>query len=380
MLTYSILIFIIALVLVCYSTQKVIYVANKKHLFDEPTEDRKIHLVRTPNLGGVAIFASLMFTFFLFLPYTSITNLNYIIASSVIMFIIGLTDDLVGVNPTKKMLAQLIVALIIAGPAGFRITSFYGFMGFNEIPFALSITGSVLFIMYLINAFNLIDGINCLAGSIGLLTCAMFAYFFWTLNETGFSFLAIAMCGCLAGFLWYNRTPAKIFMGDTGSLFLGFMVAIFSIRFMELSHSNAVKNTGVTFSSAPMLVYALLMIPVFDTFRVFTLRLLKKKSPFAADRNHIHHRLVDLNLSHMQATLVLVVTNVIALGIVFSLGKFGNEVIFVALSGFIVFSNWVLCHRFTQKSNKPPKTSPTYPNLLPTSQKKRTARELTPLS
>jgi UDP-N-acetylmuramyl pentapeptide phosphotransferase/UDP-N-acetylglucosamine-1-phosphate transferase len=152
-------------------------------------------------------------------------------------------------------------------------------------------------------------------------------------------------------------------MGDTGSLFLGFMVAIFSIHFMELNKWDAIKNADIQFSSAPVLVYALLIVPLFDTLRVFALRILRKKSPFAADRNHIHHRLIDLNLSHMRSTTILLVINIISFLLAFLLNnQLGNELIFVVVSIFILFSNWILCYRFT-KSNKIGKIGHTFPDL-----------------
>ncbi len=363
MIIYCILILLLAFILVCYSTQKVIYIAHKKHLFDEPSEDRKIHLVRTPNLGGVAIFASFMFTFFLFLPFTNILHLNYIIASSVIIFILGVTDDLVGANPTKKIIAQLIVALIITGPAEFRFTSFYGLLGIDHISYEISMVVSVFFIMLIINAFNLIDGINCLAGSLGLFASLVFAYLFWRMQDTGFLFLAVAMSGCLLGFLVFNKTPAKIFMGDTGSLFMGFILAVFSIHFLELNRLNAIKIHSPHFQLAPAIVFSLLIIPVFDTFRVFSLRILKGRSPFAADRNHIHHRLIDISLSHMQSTGILLLINTISFLLVLSLGSLNNEMIIAIVSAFILLSNWLLCHRFTQKINRPQSLNQPYTDL-----------------
>jgi len=346
-------IFLIALILVSYSIQKIIYISHKKHLFDEPLENRKIHLVKTPNLGGVAIFATMIFTSSLFLPYTNFNHLNYIIASAVILFFLGLTDDLVGVNPFKKFLAQLVAALIVTLLAGFRFTSLHGIFGLNEIPYTISIIISVLFILLIINSFNLIDGINCLAGSIGLLSCIMFAYFFWKLNEMGFVFLSVAMCGCLTGFLFYNRTPAKIFMGDTGALFLGFLVAVFAINFIELNKVDSIKQAGTIFSSAPAIIFALLIVPIFDTLRVFLLRIIRKKSPFSADRNHIHHRLIDLKLSHQQSTKILLLVNMISLAIVFLFSNLGTELLLFILSAFILILNsilWIVYHKKTNKT------------------------------
>lgn len=344
-------IFLVSLILSCYSVKKIIYVANKKHLFDEPSEDRKIHLTRTPNLGGVAIFASMMLTASLLMPSSGIDHLNYFVAAAVILFFTGLTDDLVGVNPNKKIMAQLAVAIIITLLAGYRFTGFYGVLGLNEMPFALSIFISTLFILLLINAFNLIDGINCLAASIGFLACACFAYCFWKMHETGFLFLAVAMCGCLLGFLFFNRTPAKIFMGDTGALFLGFIVAVFAIHFIELNKFSA-RQPEPDFKSAPAIVFGFLIVPIFDTLRVFLLRILSRKSPFHADRNHIHHRLIDLGFSHLQSTGILLLVNMTCIFLVSLLNNLKTEFTILIIAGFCLALNWFLSIRLSLKTRK----------------------------
>ena len=340
------------LVLVFFSIKKLIYVSYKKHLFDEPSEERKIHTNRIPNLGGVAIFSSMMFTSFLFLPNTDIQQLKYLIISSIVIFILGLADDLVGVNPVKKIIPQLGVALLTTLWGNARFTSFYDFLGLTEMPLGISIFVSVFFILLVINAFNLIDGINCLAGSIGLLACLVFAYFFWKMQETGLLFLSIAMCGCLTGFLFFNRTPAKIFMGDTGSLFLGFIVSVFAIHFIELNETHLIKESAVTIKSSPAFIFGLLIIPIFDTFRVFLLRISKGKSPFSADRNHIHHRLLDLNLSHLQATGVLLLITIISFSFVLFFPNFSTTSLVFAISAFILFFNSMVSLFIVRKENK----------------------------
>jgi len=323
-----------------YFIRKVIYISHQKHLFDEPTESRKIHIGQTPNLGGIAIFTAMMFATCVMLSFTTIAYVNYLSFSCLLLFITGLTDDLVGMDPYKKIGAQFVSALALTLFSGFRITSFYGLFGIHEIPFALSIIVSVVLIVYLVNAFNLIDGINCLAASIGLLTSAILAFYFWSLHDTGFMFLCIAMCGCLIGFIYFNRTPARIFMGDTGSLFLGFFVAIIAIHFLE--GSKSVPNASIVQYSAPSLVLALLIIPVYDTLRVFIIRIARRQSPFLADRNHIHHQLLSIGLSHLQATGVLVIVNAISIAMALLMQQVIIEIFFVTLFTFMLVMNWIL--------------------------------------
>ena len=340
MLVNSMFIFFGTLLLVMYFIRKVIYISHQKHLFDEPTESRKIHIGQTPNLGGIAIFTAMMFATCVMLSFTTIAYVNYLSFSCLLLFITGLTDDLVGMDPYKKIGAQFVSALALTLFSGFRITSFYGLFGIHEIPFALSIIVSVVLIVYLVNAFNLIDGINCLAASIGLLTSAILAFYFWSLHDTGFMFLCIAMCGCLIGFIYFNRTPARIFMGDTGSLFLGFFVAIIAIHFLE--GSKSVPNASIVQYSAPSLVLALLIIPVYDTLRVFIIRIARRQSPFLADRNHIHHQLLSIGLSHLQATGVLVIVNAISIAMALLMQQVIIEIFFVTLFTFMLVMNWIL--------------------------------------
>jgi UDP-N-acetylmuramyl pentapeptide phosphotransferase/UDP-N-acetylglucosamine-1-phosphate transferase len=345
---FAFFIFVANFLLVCYSIRKIIYIAHKKHLFDEPSEVRKIHLTKTPNLGGIAICAALVFTSSLFLSYVTIPKINYLIFVSLVLFILGTTDDLVGVNPTKKIIAQLAVALIITTLADCRITSLYGFFGITALPYIVSIVLSSIFIIFLINAFNLIDGIDCLAGSIGLLVCICFAYYYWKMQQTGWVFIAVATAGCLSGFLLFNRTPAKIFMGDTGSIFLGFITALLSINFIELNKPVLFAIPPQVTGSAPAIVFGLLIIPAFDTLRIFVLRIIHKKSPFAADRNHIHHRMLDLGLTHLQSTGILLLVNLIALLMVQTL-PFKTEILFCIVTAFILICNSVLSFFHTNK-------------------------------
>ena len=342
-----ILMFPVTCALVCYSIQKIIYISEKKHLFDEPTEDRKIHLTRTPNLGGVAIFATMLFVSFLLFPSIHVEGLRYICAGAVLLFFMGLTDDVVGVDPIKKMILQIIVALLITIPANIRISSWHHFLGLTEMSYVVSIIFSVLFILLVINAFNLIDGIDCLAGSIGLLNCLVFAYYFWQMHDDGYFFLSVTLSGCLTGFLFFNRTPARIFMGDTGSLFLGFLAAILAIRFIGLSgtiepvagETAAVRSAG---GSGVAIVLALMILPIYDTLRVFFIRIIRRGSPFRADKNHIHHLLLDLRLSHLQAVTALLMVNAGALGLVFATGEWPLEYQLLILLAYILLMNGVL--------------------------------------
>jgi len=344
-------IFVCSTGLVFFAIPKIIKVATLKHLFDDPSEDRKVHSTKTPNLGGIAIFIAIVLNLCLFIPFGSMPYINFLLAASFILFTIGLKDDLVGLGPLVKFAAQILAALIITYLADIRLTSFYGLFGMHEVSKPLSILISVFAILLVVNAFNLIDGIDTLAGSIGLLVSGVMAVFFIQMHETSLTYLCITLAGALAGFLWHNKTPAKIFMGDTGSLLIGFIVSVLCIKFVELNKLDAITNPRPYFHSAPSLVCGMLIIPLFDTLRVFTLRILKGKSPFNADRNHIHHRLLDFNLTHIQSSLILVGINIGFIGLTYYFQNMGvvEMIIFVSLIALTInIISWHFANSFKE--------------------------------
>ncbi len=304
----SLAIFLTAFCLSCFTLHKTIYVAHKNHLFDHPSEERKIHHLKTPNLGGIAIFSAFIITAAIFPTTNSVPGLNFLLASSVIMVFLGLTDDLAGMDPVKKFMGQIVVASIIAIFTPYRITGLHGFLGISSWSEFISIPFTILFILLVVNAYNLIDGINCLASGLALIAFITFAACFYIMGESSFQLMSIAMAGCMAGFILFNKTPARIFLGDSGSLFTGLMVAIFSIRFLLHNDPSQPGKLSVQFPQAASIVFSILLVPVFDTLRLFTMRLVRKQSPFIADRNHIHHILLDMHFNHMQATIILVST------------------------------------------------------------------------
>ena len=340
----TILIFFSAMIMTLLAIPPVIKIAKLKHLFDEPSEDRKIHIYKTPNLGGIGIFISILLTICLLIPFNLIPHINYIIASTVILFVLGLKDDLVGLSPLIKFIAQIVAAGIICYFADIRLTSLYGFFGIGNISVPLSILVSILVILLVVNAFNLIDGIDCLSGIIGLIVSISFTFAFYALHQQGLMYLSICIGGSLTGFLYFNKSPAKIFMGDTGSLMLGFLIAILSIKFVEFNKFNAITNAQPVFRSAPAMVCGLLIVPIFDTLRVFTLRLIKGVSPFNADRNHIHHRLIDFKLSHIQSSGVLAAINLFFIAIVYLLQDIGTLELFMFISILALTLNVISWH------------------------------------
>lgn len=347
MLIIAIILFLTALLGTMICIRSVIAVAREKHLFDEPSEERKIHIYKTPNLGGVGIYCAFLFAITLVIPSNTLSFLNSFIAASLIIFAIGLKDDLVGLGPTKKFLAQIAAAGIIAFLGDIRFTSFHGLFGVGDISYPLSILITILINIFIYNAINLIDGIDGLAGSLGLLGSITFAVCFYLAGSTGDCLLAIAFAGSLIGFLYYNITPAKTFMGDTGSLFIGFMLSLFCVRFVELN-----KSPVALFTAAPAIALAIIIIPVVDTVRVFMFRVLRGRSPFVADSNHLHHRFINMGFSHLLTTAILVATNAIFIAAALLLQSIGNA----QLISFLIFLAIMINFLFWNLSKKEEKS------------------------
>lgn len=313
--------FLMAMIISILAIPSIIKVAELKNLMDVPDE-RKKHERIIPTLGGVAIFASFTLSASFWVDSSLMPELQYIVCALVLMFFTGIKDDILTIVASKKFLAQIVTAWVLVHSAEIRLTSLYGIMGVYEIPIWASYLLTIIAITGITNSFNLIDGINLLAASIGVMATTIFGIWFMSYGHPQWAVFCFSMCGALVGFMFFNKTPAKIFMGDTGALIIGIILAVLSIKFVELNRSQEYLTSG------PTLAIAVLITPIFDTLRVFTIRLLKKKSPFSADRNHLHHLLIDNGLSHHQAAATLVFVNLCVIVFAFFFRDIGN------LSGF----------------------------------------------
>lgn len=323
-----ILAFITSFALTYLAIPSIIHIAIKKHLVDEPDE-RRSHKVSTPSLGGIGIFAGMLFSIIMWTPFNYFGDLQYILCAFIIIFLIGAKDDIDPMSPSKKFIGELFAAAILVFKANVKLTSLYGIFGIFALPEWASILLSVFTIIVIINAFNLIDGINGLSGSLGLLITATLGYWFYLVDSVEISIVAFALCGSIVAFLRYNITPAKIFMGDTGALLLGMVCSILAIQFIELH--NDIPGSPYTFKAAPSMAVAILILPLFDTLRVFFIRVMKGKSPFHPDRLHIHHLLIDIGLTHTQATALLFVTNILFILLAIQLQPIGNLALLIVL-------------------------------------------------
>jgi len=297
------ILFAIAFIITWVIIPVIIKVAELKHLFDEP-DDRKQHKARTPTLGGAAIFAGLIISFSIFKDLLTVTDVRFLVPALIIIFFAGIKDDILILTPIKKLLAQFMSAFLIVVLGNIKINSFYGLFGIQEIPYWFSIVFTIIAIITIINCYNLIDGVDGLAGSLGFLSSVSFGLWFFLNGHWSLVYLSFALSGSLLGFLIFNWQPAKIFMGDTGAMLIGFILAVLSIHFIELNKSRSIADEYWIHAS-PSVAIAVMAIPIFDMIRVFILRLVRKRSPFSADRNHLHHILLDLGFSHRQVVAIL---------------------------------------------------------------------------
>jgi len=291
----------------------IINVAEIKRLFDVPDE-RKVHRIPITPLGGLAIFGGFVFGCLLNIHFGGSGEFQYFIAAALIIFFLGLKDDILVISPVKKFIGQVLAAFMIIYYGGIQIKSMHGFLGIYQLPEMFSLLLTYFAVIVIINSFNLIDGIDGLAGSLGLMALTLFGIYFLYVNLLSYSILAFSLGGSLLAFLIFNFQPAKIFMGDTGSLLIGLINAILVIKFINVANTTEVSYPV---ESAPAIGFAILMIPLLDTLRVFAIRIFHRRSPFSPDRNHIHHLLLDRGFSHRAITFILLSINLVVVGIVY---------------------------------------------------------------
>lgn len=296
--------FVCSFLITYISIPTIIKISRRKNLMDEPGA-RSSHLRKIPNLGGVAIFFSLgvcapVFAYELFDRY------KFLFASFIILFFVGIMDDIMVLRAYKKLLAQILVSALVVAGSDVRIRSLFGLFGVYEINYYASVFFSILTFIILINAFNLIDGIDGLAGSYTIATSALFGISFFRLgshNDPLVILCAILIAASL-GFLIFNlsnKRSSKIFMGDTGSMILGFLLAFTGISFIEIFIAKR-DEIFYHLQSAPVIAGAILILHIIDTLTVIITRIYHKKSVLSPDKNHIHHKLLNLGITHRRST------------------------------------------------------------------------------
>ncbi|TAF67758.1 MAG: undecaprenyl/decaprenyl-phosphate alpha-N-acetylglucosaminyl 1-phosphate transferase [Cytophagales bacterium] len=333
----AIAVFSLSYLISFFAIPALIRIAEEKHLYDQPDNDRKRHIHKTPTLGGVAIFGGAFITAFLFVEISKIPQLSYIFPAILILFFIGIKDDIIPLSASKKIIAQFLAASIVVLRADIRLTGLYGLWGVDEINYYVSVLLSIITILLIINSFNLLDGINGLAGSIGLLVCMSFGILFYMMGDISWLIFALSICGAIVGFLYYNfSNKASIFMGDTGSMTIGLFASVLAFTFINENSRNT--PFLLPYSFAPFFAFVIMGVPLIDTLRVFVLRLLSKKSPFSPDRKHFHYYLIDWGFSHVQSTLILVFSNIFLIVLFWFLSTYSMFILLPLLIVLVVLA------------------------------------------
>ncbi len=304
----SVLAFVNSFLLVYYIIPKISWVITSINLNDTP-DSRSSHSTSTPTMAGVSFFITLIMTMFFIQYYdTEHIGLN-LIASSTLIFMVGVKDDLVVSTPRVKLVLEALATMFLFFNSVMEISNLHGFLGIYEVPEIVSYIGSILIALTIINAYNVIDGIDGLAATVAIVIFSIFGLIFYVLHQYFYFLLCLSLIGMLIAYLYYNLShKKKVFMGDTGSLLIGFCIAFLTIKFIAIDISN---YNFFTFKSENglIIVAAILCIPLFDLFRVIGVRLLKGKNPFFPDRNHSHHILIDNGMSHFNASMLLGIIN-----------------------------------------------------------------------
>lgn len=316
-ITNDILTFAISLLLAGIIIPQILLIAFRKKLFDE-VDERKIHKGIVPRLGGIAFLPSILFSLALVVGINlrlggyyafgefaeSTVPIYFMVCAVLLMFLVGIADDLIGVRYMAKFIVQILSALLICG-SGLYVNNLYGFLWFGELPgwFAFLVTAFV--VVFVVNAINLIDGIDGLASGLSTVALVFYAVVFYKGNDYVYSMLASGAVGTLLPFFYYNvfgnaRRQKKIFMGDTGALTTGMILVFCAIAVLHIDQEHFTSDYN------PVVVaFSPLIIPCFDVVRVYLHRVARHRNPFLPDKCHIHHKLLALGLNQRLALIVI---------------------------------------------------------------------------
>jgi UDP-GlcNAc:undecaprenyl-phosphate GlcNAc-1-phosphate transferase len=320
-ITSFIISFLIVPVIIKYSL--------KKNILDVPGR-RKIHKKVTPSMGGIAIFGGFFASTLIWLDLQSLGYIKFILVALFVIFFIGVRDDLVPLKAIIKLLAQIMSSSLLIFFFDLKIGSLYGLFGIYALPNSISFALTVFTIIVITNSFNLIDGLDGLAGTIASIALLSFGIWFYLAGDNIFAVFCFSMLGAILAFLIFNWEPSEVFMGDTGALVIGMLLAVLSIHFINLNFQLP-EQAGFKFHASVATAACVIIIPLVDTSRIIILRLLKKQSPFRPDKSHIHHAIMRLGKTHRQTTIILAITQIFYIGVAVVFNKIGDKFMLIAV-------------------------------------------------
>ncbi len=342
--------FLMSFALVFAISPAMIRIAYHKGLMADPV-DRSSHKVSTPCIGGIPIFIGIIFTTLLLTPHNQWEELQFILSAMVIVFLVGVKDDIEGLSPRHKLIGLVVAISILVSRGEVQLHSMYGLFGLEgDFPKWLCLLISAFTLLVITNSFNLIDGINGLSGVIGTIASLTFGTYFFMVDEFYLGVLSMTTAGSLIAFLRFNVTPARTFMGDTGALVVGLLLGVMAVKFIAIGATQDPPAKYAFFNPIAVAV-SILIIPLFDTIRVFTTRIIRGGSPFNPDRRHIHHLLIDSGMDHMQATTALGLANMFFISGVFVLDEIMNLHSLIALQLGVALLATFFLHRNVRRVN-----------------------------
>ncbi len=336
--------FILATVVGASIVKMLLVVSYKNKLFDIPDE-RKVHKIPVPRLGGMSFVPTLMIVIAFSMGFvyrlgimdaptpdgTLIIRLAFMLGSAMLLYVIGILDDLADLDYKVKFLVQFLASSILVS-SGLWLNSFYGLFGIGRIPFYIGMPFTVLLFMFITNAINMIDGIDGLASGLVMITLAILAFIYIRERRFIYSTVSVTMLGAVLAFWLYNmfgtaQKKNKLYMGDTGSLTLGLILCFLIVSLCYFSGRNGMITSAKYFT----IVFSSLVIPMLDVIRLFITRLAHHKSPFIADDNHIHHRLMRCGLTARQTlwTILTMDVAIIAVTVIMTRLFVANQVLCV---------------------------------------------------
>ena len=313
MLLYYITLFVVSLFSTWWIFKKVLKIAKLKNIVDNP-DARKLQRVPVPVLGGIAVFFGMTVAFAAAGLIYDVSSMFAMVCVRVIMLYIGIMDDIIGLTPKVRFIFEIIVVLLLVYCNNNCIDNFHGLWGVYGVPRWFAVPLTVFACVGIINAINLIDGVNGLSSGFSIITSLIFGITFIVTGDVSSASLAILAIGALIPFFFHNvfGKKSKMFIGDGGTLLMGTIMSVFVINAIK-SGSTIALFTPANFGVVPFTL-ALLVIPVFDTLRVMTARIVRGTSPFNPDKTHLHHLLLDLHFSHVGTTATEILFNLFVLG------------------------------------------------------------------
>ena len=283
---------------------RLVKIAKMKQIVDNPNA-RKLNKVPVPVLGGVGVFFGLMFGLGVAGYYVRGMEIQFeLIIAMMVMLYTGVGDDIMDISPTARFALQICTVCMMMFLCGIYIDNFHGLWNVYRLPVAVAVVLTLVSGVGIINSINLIDGVDGLCSGYGMFASLLFGICFVRMGDMSYAVLAFSMFGALIPFMMHNMFGAKykMFLGDGGSLVLGFICSLYVMRIIQ-SGSDHITGSTVSFT------LAVLAIPVFDTLRVMTARMLKGRSPFSADKTHLHHMFIGLGFSHVLTSVNMLILN-----------------------------------------------------------------------